>query len=237
MDVVEEIRAACDAAGVILPAGAEPELAVHLDAVLKANQRMNLTAIRNVEDAIYLHVIDSLLCIREINEAPEGRIADLGSGAGYPGIPLALATSRSVDLVESITKKADFLGEVAALLGESVEIRVRNTRAEMLALTDSGGYSVVTARALSGLQSLVELASPLLRPGGRLVALKGRVAEEELEAGTAVAALVGMRLLYSRRYVLPVRGDARACVVYEKIGESRIRLPRREGLAQRKPLG
>ncbi len=208
----------------------------HLDAVLEANQRINLTAIRNVDSAVLLHVVDSLMCTSELADAPEGPLADLGSGAGFPGVPLAIVSGREAVLVESVGKKASFLREVVGRLGLEGRVRVESARAEELARSDRGRFAAVTARAVSSLPALVELASPLLMQGGRLIALKGRMDPEEVESGRAVGELVGMSAGEPRQYRLLGREDARSCVTFTKIGSETIDLPRRNGMAQRRPL-
>ncbi len=229
------IRASCDDAGVSLALGLEELLAVHLAALLQANQRFNLSAIRDRDSAVHLHVVDSLMSVRDLEKAPIGPFADLGSGAGYPGIPLAVVTGRPADLIESIGKKAQFLREVATLLGPAYEIDVVNARAESVA-GEGGKYSAVTARAVSSLPSLIELSTPLLVKGGRMIALKGRIDAAELDAGARVAKIVGMSPVEVREYALPGKGECRTIVIYERTGTSRVKLPRRDGLAQRRPL-
>jgi 16S rRNA (guanine527-N7)-methyltransferase len=209
-------------------------LDAHAEAVLRENETRNLTRITDPGDVAVLHVADSLTALPYLALAPPGRIADLGSGGGYPGVPLAIATGRSVALVESRGGKAQFLAAVAAELG--LDIEVRPVRAEELALTEPGSFAAVTARAVASLPALVELASPLLERQGVLVALKGDLADEEIVRGDRVARQVGMTRTLLDEVRLPERDDRRVIVVYTRTGESRVRLPRRPGMAQRKPL-
>ena len=205
----------------------------HLDLLRAANERFNLTAIKD-EDWLWAHVLDSLSCVPEVEASLEGPLADLGSGGGFPGVPVALATGRDVTLVESVKKKAAFLADVVAAL--SLPGRVAAVRAEELALSEGGAFSVVTARALSALASLVELGSPLLKRGGRLICLKGGPRAEELESGAAAARLCGMSYSGSRAVAIPGSDATRTIVVYERTGPAKIHLPRRTGMAQRQPL-
>jgi len=230
------LRARLAEAGMTVDRGAADLISRHLEAVMSANERMNLTAIRELDSAVLLHVVDSLLCSGDLEQAPAGAFADLGSGSGYPGIPLAIVSGRRAALVESISKKARFLEEVVGMLEVEPRIRVLQMRAEELARREPGLYAAVTARALSSLPALVELAAPLLMDGGVLIAMKGKPEAAEIERGRAAGGVVGMALESLREYQLFVRGDARACIVFRKTSEGSISLPRRDGVAQRRPL-
>jgi 16S rRNA (guanine527-N7)-methyltransferase len=207
----------------------------HLGAVLESNKRLNLTAIVDRERAIRLHIVDSLAVVSSVASS-EGTIADIGSGAGFPGISVAIVTHRPVDLIESVKKKAAFLDECVVSLGGLFGSRVLAMRAEEAALVRENRYEHVTARALTSLPSLVELASPLLVIGGMLWAMKGAPTTEELEAGVRAAGLVGMREVERRVYTLPSSDERRLIVGYAKISEPTLVLPRRVGLAQKRPL-
>lgn len=221
-----------------LEVDAEPLSAMlrHLDYVISVNETLNLTAIRDVSDAVRLHILDSLLAIREVQEAPPGALVDLGTGGGFPGVELALATGRTTLLVDSVGKKAAVIQRF--LVQESLDswISVSTSRAEELGRTEAGKFAVVTARALSALPSLVELAAPLLVRDGRLIALKGRPDDEEIRRGECVARLCGMALVSRRRVTLPDGGEQREILVFARRTKPQIALPRRVGLAQKQPL-
>lgn len=206
----------------------------HLEWLLETNERLNLTSVTDRGEAMRLHVVDSLLALPEIVAAPEGEGLDLGTGGGFPGLPLAIASSRAFVLLDSVQKKAAVLEEFVRETG--VPVRVFAGRSEELARRRPRSFSLVVARAVSSLPSLVELASPLLCEGGHLVALKGRPTEDEVVAGREAGALVGMELATAREAPLPAGEEVRVIFVFEKRGEPSIPLPRREGLAQRKPL-
>ena len=210
-------------------------LVQHLQLVLQANIDLNLTAIRDLDSGLVLHIEDSLLALREVESAPDGMLGDLGSGAGYPGIPLAIVSGRQTTLIDSSQKKARTVKGIVEKLGLACSVSVCDQRAEDLARSCPGSFSILTARALSSLPSLLELASPLLRKGGLFVALKATPEEEEIERGERVAALVGMSLV-SKRDVSLSNGDARSILCYEKERPSSVGLPRRTGMAQKRPL-
>jgi 16S rRNA (guanine527-N7)-methyltransferase len=207
----------------------------HLGSVLEANSRLNLTAIAERERAIRLHIVDSL-AVASKTESAEGKIADIGSGAGFPGIPVAIVGDRPVDLIESVKKKAAFLEDCVGALGGLWGTNVLAMRAEEAALVRESRYQHVTARALTSLPALVELASPLLVTGGTLWAMKGAPTKQELESGVRAAGLVGMREVERLEYRLPSSDERRMIVAYAKVSEPTIMLPRRVGVAQKRPL-
>lgn len=208
----------------------------YLDSILEANKVTNLTRITGGEQARLLHIEDSLVGLPEVNEAPDGLYGDLGSGGGFPGVPLALMTGRKTLLVDSVKKKMAIVQSVLDNLSLSEQISTSSERIEDLPLEYKEKFAVLTARALSKLVSLIELASPLLQKGGRLVCYKAQLSSEELEEALAVQDLVAMRMVSQREVCLSDRETMRTIVVFEKVGKPRIKLPRRIGLAQRQPL-
>lgn len=208
----------------------------YLDSILEANKVTNLTRITDGEQARLLHIEDSLVGLPEVNEAPTGLYGDLGSGGGFPGVPLALATGRKTLLVDSVKKKMAIVQSALDDLSLSEQISTSSERIENLPLEYKEKFAVLTARALSKLVSLIELASPLLKKGGRLVCYKAQLSSEELEEALTVQDLVGMKMISQREICLSDGETTRTIVVFEKIGKSRIKLPRRIGLAQKQPL-
>lgn len=190
------------------------------------------------ERAWQVHVVDSLTGLEVPELLQAERIADVGAGAGFPGLVLAVALpAAQVDLIESVSRKAGFIDRAAGTAGID-NAQALNARSEELA----GGagheaYDVVTARAVGRLSTLAELASPLLRDGGVLVAWKGkRDLDEEAEMERAAEALA-MR----PERVLEVGDRAgsrhRHLHVLRKSGPTPGDLPRRAGLAKKRPKG
>jgi 16S rRNA (guanine527-N7)-methyltransferase len=208
----------------------------HIELVIDANRRVNLTRVTDRMSAVRLHAADSLAVLEDLENAPVGPLLDLGSGAGFPGIPLAICSDRSVVLVDSVAKKVRELELIVAAMGLENRIQAIAARAEALGRSHAGEFSVVTARAVSELPALVELAGPLLAIGGRLVCLKGSPSSEEISRANAVANVVGMRLEYQRSFDLPQAVGHRTIACYSRVGVAKIALPRREGLAQHSPL-
>jgi 16S rRNA (guanine527-N7)-methyltransferase len=166
-------------------ARARTALADHARLLLAWNAAINLTAITDPERVALLHVVDSLTAVPVLAARPGAlRLADLGSGGGYPGLPVAIALPRArAVLVDSVAKKTRFLDTAVAVTGLGDRVAVERARAEELGQRIRGGraapFEVVTARAIGSLKRLAELTFPLLAPGGWLVAWKrGDIAAE-----------------------------------------------------------
>ena len=196
------LTAGASALGIDLTDEQAKRLAAHLDLLDEWGTRMNLTAIRDRSSQITKHVLDSL-SVRPFLGGE--RIADVGSGAGFPGIPLAIVEPhRHFTLIESTGKKCRFLEHVRDALGLA-NVEVVQSRAE--ALRPAARFDTVLARAVGPVAELVKLAGPLVAGGGRLLAMKGRYPEEEL-AGK----LNGWKVAAVHRLVVPGLEDERHLV-------------------------
>jgi len=204
---------------------------------LLAEERASVSSV--VDDRAWsVHVVDSLtgLEITQLREATV--IADIGSGAGFPGLPLAVALpSAHVDLIESVGRKCDFLARATAAAGIA-NARVLNARSEEVATGEGReAYEAVTSRAVGRLSTLAELASPLLRDDGVLVAWKGRRDDDEESQLELAAESLAMR----PERILDVGDRAgsrhRHLHVIRKVGATPADLPRRPGIAKKRPRG
>lgn len=227
-----------EALGLALSASAREAIDTHVRFLLAWTAAINLTAIREPADVARLHVLDSLAAAPLLAARGLTRILDLGSGGGYPGLPLAMALgSDRALLVDSVGKKVRFLDTVIAAAGLGRRIAAESARAEVLARDprDRGAWPVVTARAVTSLAELVELALPLVAPGGVLVAWKREPFETELaDAAGALAELragpvevveTGVPGLEDHRLVIVPRG-----------GRVDARFPRDPAERRRRPL-
>ena len=195
------------------------------------------TTVRPGAEAVDQHIADSLSGLEEPRLRRTARIADLGSGAGFPGLVLAVALpDASVDLVESARRKCE-VSERLAAAAELQNVRVVAARAEEWGAGEgAGAYDAVTARALASLPVLVEYAAPLLRVGGVLVAWKGAREAVEETAGSAAAEQLGMSN-EGVRAVTPFPGARnRHLHVFGKVAETPPGFPRRPGMAAKRPL-
>ena len=173
----------------------------YLDLLLEVNAVMNLTRITDRASAEVLHVADALTLVAYLPREPH-RLADVGSGGGVPGIPLAIARPDvSIVLIESTQKKAAFLDRAVRELGLS-NVVVKAERAEKL-VDCRGKFDVVTARAVAAVGELSQWCFPLLKPGGRLLAMKGAKAVEELEAAKKTLHRLGAAQPIVHRAELP----------------------------------
>lgn len=228
----ESIAALLSAAGLSFTTEQARSLTAHAAAVLVANQVTNLTRITEPEDFVRLHIVDSLMPL-QFADLRSGDLIDVGSGAGFPGIPLSILGC-SVTLCEARKKKAELL----AMWVRDLELNaaVLPLRAEEVAV-EGHLYDWIVFRAVSSVASLLELAAPLLRPGGHMIAMKGIRSPEEEQRATRVSRMVGMALESVVEYQLSGGIENRTLYTYVSSGSAQIALPRRPGLAQTQPLG
>ncbi|MFA4965155.1 MAG: RsmG family class I SAM-dependent methyltransferase [Thermoleophilia bacterium] len=216
-------------------------LSRYADAIL-AWRLGNVTALRTRPEVLRTLIGDSLalLDVEQLGERVGAGWLDLGAGAGVPGIPLAVALpGTELTLLDAAVKKCEFLRAAVAAAGIGARTQVVCARSERHAALGAPGreaYAVVLARAVAPLASLVELAAPLLAPGGVLLASKtARALRAEAASAEAAAALCGLAAGPVAKLSRSPLGDA-VCAVYEKRSPVPDRLPRREGMAVRRPL-
>jgi 16S rRNA (guanine527-N7)-methyltransferase len=215
--------------------GLEPDAAGRLAALLELvrDDPTAPTTVRDPTSAVNVHVADSLAALALPDVRSAATIADLGAGAGFPGVPLAVAlTHARVSLVESSDRKCRFLRRAVEIAG-AANAEVVCERAEGWARRD---LDVVCARAVAPLAVLVEYAAPLLAVGGTLVAWKGAPSVSEVRGGRAAAAKLGLEVGEVVE-VEPVSGAERHTLyLYSKASETPSGYPRRPGMARKRPL-
>lgn len=204
--------------------------------MLAWNEAINLTAIVDRAAIARRHVADSLAAIPVLRDGPSERLVDIGSGAGFPGLPLAVAQPWQVTLADSVGKKAAFLRTAVAAMDLEDRVAVRNARAEML---ERGTWDIVTARAVGSVADLVEIGLPLLRPGGRLVVWKrGDIGDEVAAAGRAATALGGSDPRWHPHPEAVARAadlEGHGVVVVARIGTPPADYPRDPATRKRRP--
>ncbi|SET13447.1 16S rRNA m(7)G-527 methyltransferase [Olsenella sp. KH3B4] len=211
----------------------------HLELVIEKNKVMNLTRITNEHEALVLHIIDSLLFVAH---APtllksDSSLLDIGTGAGFPGIPLTLVSGCKATLIDSVGKKVSAVQDFVDELGLSDRISCVHARAEEVPSLCDSRFDVVVARAVAQTNVLIEYATPCLRKNGTLLVGKGNPTTEELIAANRAAKICGLEESGLFEYELPSELGHRTILVYTKTGNPRIKLPRQIGMAKRAPLG
>lgn len=211
----------------------------HLDLVVEKNKVVNLTRIVDEQDAIVLHVIDSLLMLPVVEAqgfSDDSRYLDMGTGAGFPGIPIGIMTGARGLLVDSVGKKVAAVQEFINGLSLQDRLDAAAERVEQLALEQPNSFDLVTARAVADTGILVEYASPLLSNGGKLCILKANIDRLEIKRGDKTASLVGMSRVSRETFELPMGKGHREILIYTKTGIPKVKVPRAIGMAKKKPL-
>jgi 16S rRNA (guanine527-N7)-methyltransferase len=206
--------------------------------LLEWNARFNLTAIREPESIRAKHFLDSLTCLLAWRDAAPTSLIDIGTGAGFPGIPLKIMyPGMALTLVESVGKKAEFCRHVSQTLGlERVE--VMQSRAEEVGQMPRHRerYDWAAARAVASLPILAEYLLPLVKVGGGVLAQKGEAGPAEAQSAEKAIRLLGGRLRQLIKIDLPGVAEERYLVVIDKVAATPPNYPRRVGIPVKKPL-
>ena len=201
-------------------------------AVVRQNQVMNLTAITEPAQVAKLHLLDSLSVLSALDLRGK-KLIDVGCGAGFPGVPLAIACPEAqVTLLDSLGKRITWLKEILPQLG--IQAECVTARAEEAVVSCRESYDIATSRAVARLNILLELLAPYVKVGGAVVALKGSAAKEELgECGDAMKKL-GLRQEAFLEF--PVDGTSHALIVLRKVAPTPKMYPRRYAKIKQSPL-
>lgn len=215
-------------------------LLLHLELLAEKNETLNLTRVASIEEALVAHVVDSLMplpCLGRLVGPKPCRLLDIGTGGGFPGLPLAIMTGWESLLIDSVGKKVTAVEGFISELGLGNTAQAQHIRAEELARKEPECFDVVVTRAVAQSNVLLEYASPLLARGGYLVLYKARPSDEELLAAERAAKLCGMELVSRETFELPNDSGHREIFLYKKTAKPKLKLPRRTGLASKEPLG
>ena len=215
-----------------LPGERQETLCAFARAMVKQNEVMNLTAITEDTQVAKLHLLDSLtvLCCADLKGKT---LIDVGCGAGFPGVPLAIACPEAkITLLDSLGKRVKWLEETLPQLGISAECVT--ARAEEAVADRREKYDFATSRAVARLNILLELTAPYVKVGGAVLAMKGAAAEEELAEAAGAIKKLGLKLETVRTF--PIDGTSHAVIVLRKIAPPPKQYPRRYAKIKQSPL-
>lgn len=207
----------------------------YMNLLLEWNEKMNLTAITDPKEIILKHFIDSLTMANKVKEGET--LIDVGTGAGFPGIPLAIVKQEvKITLLDSLNKRVHFLQEVIQVL-QLNNIRAVHARVEEFAKNkkEREQYDIATSRAVAPLNVLSEYLLPLVKIGGKCVCMKGSNIEEIKQAEKAVT-LLGGEIKQIEEIILPESDMKRHIILLEKIKQTPSKYPRKPGTPSKEPI-
>lgn len=228
----------CRQLGISLTEEQTEQFMLYYEKLIEVNQVMNLTAITEFEDVMRKHFLDSLTLVKAVDIKNVKRVLDLGTGAGFPGIPLKIAfPDTEFVLLDSLNKRVKFLYDIIELC-RLKKIQAVHGRAEELAGKKEyrESFDLCVSRAVANLSSLSEYCLPYVEKGGLFVSYKSGNIQEELEAAGYAIQILGGRIEDTVKFKLPGSDMDRSLVVIEKIRETPARYPRRAGIPSREPL-
>lgn len=209
----------------------------YMNLIVEWNEKINLTAITEQKEIIIKHFIDSLSIAKAI---PSGsRVIDVGTGAGFPGIPLKIYDeSINITLLDSLNKRINFLNEVASELNLNKGIEIIHARAEEMAQNPKyrAGYDYAVSRAVAPLNILLEYLVPYTKLNGHVIAMKGSNADEEVELSKNALMELGSTVVEKNKFVLPEDAGERYIIVIKKQENTKKRYPRKAGIPKKEPL-
>lgn len=213
---------------------------LYFNRLVETNKYINLTSIVDKKEVYIKHFVDSLELSRAVPDLSEKEysLIDVGTGAGFPGLPLAIAyPNLSVTLTDSLRKRLDFLQRLIEELGVK-NVSIVHARAEDLGHNKDyrEKYDLATARAVANLSTLVEYCGPLIHKNGRFIPLKSAEIDEEIEASKKALNEIGLKTKEILKYELPDNMGSRSLIVFDKISTTPSKYPRKAGIPSKEPL-
>ena len=206
----------------------------YMSLILEWNEKINLTAITKQDDVVLKHFVDSLTIQKYLNNSL--RIVDVGTGAGFPGIPLNIINSNlNYTLIDSLNKRINFLNEVINKL-ELKNIIAVHSRAEDFAKENKESFDIATSRAVASLNILVEYLLPLVKVGGICICMKGSNVQSEINDAKNAIKILGGEIEKIEEVTLPDSDNIRNIVIIKKVKETPKKYPRKAGTAVKEPI-
>ena len=208
----------------------------YMDLLLEWNEKINLTAITEKDEIVLKHFVDSMTVLKYIDE--ESNIIDVGTGAGFPGIPISIVSDKyNVTLMDALNKRINFLNEVISEL-ELKNINAIHGRAEEIGQNKKfrEKYDYTVSRAVANLSVLVEYLLPLTKVGGKCICMKGSDIDEELEQAKFAINLLGGKIEKIDNFTLPNSDIKRNIIVIKKGIGTPKKFPRRAGMPSKQPI-
>ena len=208
----------------------------YMNLLIEWNEKMNLTAIVEPNEIILKHFIDSITILKEIDN--NSKIIDVGTGAGFPGVPLSIMNpTLKITLADSLNKRLIFLQEVVNQLGLK-NIEIIHARAEELGKNKKyrENFDVATSRAVANLSTLSEYLIPLVKVGGKIISMKAGGAQEEIEAAKKAIKILGGKIEGIEEFKLPQTEIERTIILIKKEEHTPNKYPRKAGVPSKEPI-
>ncbi len=238
MRLKEMLHQGCDDLGITIKEEQINQLLKYKDILLEWNQRMNLTAIEDPKEVIIKHFLDSITCLQVSQLKSDGTLIDVGTGAGFPGIPLKiLFPELQLTLLDALNKRINFLKEVASAL-ELKEVNFVHGRAEDFGQNKNyrGQFDFAVARAVASMNVLAEYCLPFVRVGGYFICQKGPQLEVELKEAKKALSVLGGQVVEELTPQLPFSDIKHRIVVIEKVKQTPTKYPRKAGKPSKEPI-
>jgi 16S rRNA (guanine527-N7)-methyltransferase len=237
--IATDLWATLTAYGINISETAFHKCCSYIELLLEANQTVNLTSITDYEEALHKHILDALLITKLPLWRNASRIIDIGSGAGIPAIPLALADPEKIVVTLEATQKKVNFQQLASQVLDMKNLQPLWGRAEELGKQTAHReqYDLVLARAVAAVNVLAELTIPFARPlTGQVCLYKGKDYQEELKSGEKSIEALGGKIVECLETDLPLNYGARSFIIINKVQSTSAEFPRRTGIPQKKPL-
>lgn len=236
VDFYNQIKEKLEKIDISLGENSAQKLYQYMKMVIEWNEKINLTAIIEPKDFILKHFVDSLTVAKEVED--DSKVIDVGTGAGFPGIPLKIENnSLNMVLLDSLNKRLNFLNEVIATLNLK-NVETVHARAEEFSKNKKyrEQYDVTLSRAVAPLNVLLEYLLPLVKVGGKAICMKGSNAEEEIEDSKKALEILGGKIETVKKMALPDTDIKREIIIVRKVKETPLKYPRKPGTPSKEPI-